>query len=292
MTNPEDVVAGSGNLFAPVQPPCLPAISCKAIQEFLAERSSYEAAVEAQPGINPVPYVSCFDAIFLRSLVRARLFGKDVTDVNQLSDDLIKTKLLGRSGGVRSVSYEEVMADVKRNIKPDVSEPDPSLRIFMLRASYLDICERRGWNCVDSAPKSAVRHIIAVLQPPELKIRMQDALRLEKSSLEDDLFGFCDYLEEQAPIVESFHPLRKFRQNSTPSNPIRKSKPFGSGSSCGGGGPSTSSPKKTAPPCLNPACKEDHWVRDCKMTSPELKKKLIAKARAKKSGKSEPKWLL
>ncbi len=55
-----------------------------------------------------------------------------------------------------------------------------------------------------------MKHIIAVLQPPALKSRAEDALRLEKNHLKDELFGFSAYLAEQAEICESFHPLRSY----------------------------------------------------------------------------------
>ena len=82
-----------GNLFAPIQAPKLKAISRKAIQHFLAEREQYEIAVEAQSGINPISWAGCFEAFFLRSLVRERVFGANYTEVSDLTDEIIKTRL-------------------------------------------------------------------------------------------------------------------------------------------------------------------------------------------------------
>ncbi len=81
----------------------------------------------------------------------------------------------------------------------------------MLQSSYVEHCERRSWDFVKTSPKAAITHIIAVLQPPALKSRIGDALRLEKNHLKDDLFGFSAHLAEQAEICESFHPLRSYR---------------------------------------------------------------------------------
>ncbi len=39
------------------------------------------------------------------------------------------------------MSFDDALADVKRNIRLDVSEPDARLRILMLQTSYLELCQ-------------------------------------------------------------------------------------------------------------------------------------------------------
>ncbi len=129
-TTPPPDGGTSANLFALIR---LSRISRKAIQHILAERAHYESAVSAQPGLTPISWTGSIDASFLRSLLRARLFGQGYTDVNDLTDDVIKNRLCN---------------EVKRNRRLDVSEPDALLRIFMLQTSYLELCERRGWTFV------------------------------------------------------------------------------------------------------------------------------------------------
>ncbi len=60
----------------------------------------------------------------------------------------------------------------------------------MLQARYVEHCKLHGWDFVKTAPKAAIKHIIAVLQPPALKSRVENALPLEKNRLNDDFFGF------------------------------------------------------------------------------------------------------
>ncbi len=60
----------------------------------------------------------------------------------------------------------------------------------MLQTIYLELRERRGWTVVEKAPKAAIKYLVAVLQPPALKSRVEDALRLEKNVLKDDSW-FC-----------------------------------------------------------------------------------------------------
>ncbi|CAN8068627.1 unnamed protein product [Agarophyton chilense] len=267
----------SVNPLSYVQHPRITKITRKAIQDFLAQRDSYEVAVASQEGLSPVPYANCFNSIFLRSLVRARVFGKDIKEVSQLTDEIIKEKLSALSSKGRAVSYDEVMADVKRSISLDASEPDAFLRIIGLQTAYLDLCDRRGWNFVDKAPKAAVRHILAVVEPPELKIRLHDALKLEKSELEDDFFGFCEFLQEEAEICERFHPLCKFRTSPKPVSPKKTTKTSGSSGASSSNNPR---PRRILPPCLNPKCSKNHFVIDCPDTPPEEAKRLLDAKRA------------
>ncbi len=82
----------SASLFAPIQAPRLSSILRKAMQHFLAELAHYESAMSAQPRLRPSPGADSIDAIFLRSLLRARIFGQGYSDVNDLTDDVIKNR--------------------------------------------------------------------------------------------------------------------------------------------------------------------------------------------------------
>ncbi len=53
-----------------------------------------------------------------------------------------------------------------------------------------------NWDYISTAPKAAIKHIIAA-QPPARKSRIADALRLEKTNLKDDFFGFSAYVAER-----------------------------------------------------------------------------------------------
>jgi len=277
--------ATSVNPFAFIQHPRITSITRKAIQDFLAQRDSYEIAVATQQGLTAVPYANCFDAIFLRSLVQAQVFGEAITNVSQLTDDIIKNQLTALSSRGKVVDYDEVMSDVKRSISLNASEPDARLRIIILQTAYLDLCNRRGWNFVETAPKAAVRHILSVIQPPELKNRLHNALKLEKNDLEDDFFGFCRFLQEQSEICEQFHPLRKYRSNPKNPNP-KKTRSSNEDSESF----SSKKKEKNLPPCLNPKCKKNHLVKDCDITSADEAKKLLDAKRAEiKKEKSEQK---
>lgn len=293
-------VGGTAHLFAPIQAPKIKSIARKAVQSFLADREAYEDAISGQVGLVAVSYRSCFAATYLKSLIRARVFGAEIKKVAELTDEIIKDKLDEIAGTSRSVSVESALADVKRNVKLDANEPDARLRILMLSASYLELCEKRGWNFIETSQKAAIKHIISVLRPAGLKQRMQDALELEKADLKHDYFGFMDFLAEKAEIFEEVQPLRDIPRNPGRSqDPPKKPSP-----NHGSGGPNMGSgkgapPKETAvstggkkdtgnlPPCLNPECPENHFVKDCPKTSAEEAKKLLAAYRQKKKAEKE-----
>ena len=169
----------------------------------------------------------------------------------------------------------------------------------MLSASYLELCEKRGWKFIDNAPKAAIKHIISVLQPPRLRTRMEDALQLERADLKDDYFGFMEFLGEKAEIFEEVQPLREYLNAKRPRDlPKKNGKsvlPSKPGSPAGrstigkpGGKGSNGKTVETLPPCLNPKCSEKHLVKDCPITDKTTAKKLIEQYRERKNQNTKP----
>ncbi len=64
--------------------------------------------------------------------------------------------------------FDDALADVKRNVRLDVSEPDARLRILMLQTSYLELCERRGWTFVEKALKAAIISVLSCNRRPQV----------------------------------------------------------------------------------------------------------------------------
>ncbi len=140
-----------------------------------------------------------------------RCFCEGFKNVSDVTDDAIKARLTEISSGSKPVSFDEVLADVKRNVRHDAAEHDACIRILMLQASYAEHCKRRGWDFANNAPEVTIKHIIAMLLPPALKPRVEDTLLLEKNNPKEDFSGFSDYLAENAEIHESFHLLNSYR---------------------------------------------------------------------------------
>ena len=219
-----------------------------------------------------------------------------LTQVTQLTDEVIKSKLEEIAGTSRSVSVESASADVKRNVRLDSNEPDARLRILMLSASYLKLCEKRGWKFVETSQKAAIKHVISVLQPPNLRNRVEDALQLERADLKNDYFGFMDFLAGKAEIFERVQTLRSYldsrKRGHEKSHAHRKKATQRSNSSSITGSSSTvrAPPvtKKDLRACLNPACNERHLVKDCPKTTKEQAKQLLESYRAKKNQDRKP----
>ena len=148
---------GTAHLFAPISAPRIKSISRKAVQDFLAEREAYEDAVASQPGLVAVSFRSCFTASYLKSLFLACLFGAEVKELKDLTDVTLKAKLEEIAGKSKNVTVDQALAEVKRHVKLDANEPDARLRIMMLSALYLELCEKRGCEFVEKSQKAAAR---------------------------------------------------------------------------------------------------------------------------------------
>ena len=138
----DNQVEWAANLFAPIQAPHIKSISRKDVQSFLLARDAYEHAVEAQPGLKPVSYQSCFDADYLEALVMADAFGEDIDDVEKCTDAILKAKLKEMVGESITVDYEQALADIKKHIRLNADEDNAKTRIPMLNTSYLRFCKK------------------------------------------------------------------------------------------------------------------------------------------------------
>lgn len=296
-----------GQSFAPIPIPKCKSFAQKDVQDFIIQREAYEEACAHQAGITAVPYRMCFNAGMLRSFVRSRFFGAAVKQVSDLTDAILKAKLAERSGKKLKFSKEQVSADVKRNVRLNANESDAEFRIESLSASYLDLCDQRGWDFVEKTPKAAVKHIISVLQPPRLKEEAESAIDLLDENLKKDYFAFIDFLKKEAVTVERFIPLREYRQsqknNRETPKPTGKNadlpKPSGgkaktttnqNGNGPGGGWNNNTStttsdtPPKRLPKCLKPGCNKYNYLAKCHPEMPkEQQDKLVSDYKAKKA---------
>lgn len=107
----------------------------------------------------------------MRSLICAGVSSAEVWDVSDLTDNITNTKQVNLSSGRNPISADEYLADVKRNLYLDASEPDVKLRNIILQISYIALSKLHGRTFYGTTQKAAV-HFIAVLQPSKLKNRI------------------------------------------------------------------------------------------------------------------------
>ncbi len=72
-----------------------------------------------------------------------------------MTDDVIKNRLCNLVGGSKPLSFDDALADVKRNVRLIFRSRMHAFAILMLQTSYMELCERRGWTFVEKAPKAA-----------------------------------------------------------------------------------------------------------------------------------------
>lgn len=298
MTGGDDL-QGTANLFAPIQPPKIKSISRKDIQSFLTVSAAYEHSVEAHPGMKPVPYRSCFDADYLEAILMAEGLGEDIDDASKCTDEVLKAKLSEMLGVTQPADYKPALAEVKKHMRMKSAEDDARKRILMLNIDYLKFCKKRGWDFHKNFQKAAVKHICAVIQPPDLKIRIESALKLEKEQLKRDYKGFMKFLADEAELCERYNPLRKYRASATKPNPDAgkgvPSKPssVSTGTNSKPGNPGkptteqTTKQPKNGPPCLVTGCKENHFIPEHRPQIPESEQKRLVDEFKKKKAEAD-----
>lgn len=98
------------------------------------------------------------------------------------TDEILKAKLEEIIRKVQRTHHEQSLAEVKKHVRLNTGDDDARNRILILNASYLKFCKKRVWTFYKDAQKASIKHICAVLQPPDLSSRVESALKLEKKS--------------------------------------------------------------------------------------------------------------
>jgi hypothetical protein len=175
-----------------------------------------------------------------------------------------------------------------------MSEKDTGQRIVMLFTDYSSLLRMHGLSwLIKEHPKVAVWHIVDALKPKALQARVRGDLEFAHVHLKDfllfmkhvlqtaDKYGDYEDEEDNSSARGNNSPKqhgceRTSRSSGVPTTPPNSGK--------------TTVPKeadgstKKLPDCLNPACKETHFLKNCKSTSQERKDQLHAeRAQARKA---------
>jgi RNase H-like domain found in reverse transcriptase/Reverse transcriptase (RNA-dependent DNA polymerase)/Integrase zinc binding domain len=288
-----------------VEYPLLKKLGKANIRMFLRDRDAYVREIkerkdqEGQVIGKPVSLTFSIEASLIESLVDLRQFGSTIDTVAKVTDVHVQAWLdKHREVNPESLSATQVHALVVKNLRINLSEKDAEQRIIMLFAEYSSLLRVNGLSwLLEKNPKVAVGHIIEALKPIRLQKRIKDDLSLAHVALEKDFLQFMQHVIKRAEIyndAEDLAPPQSNKpvgtQNSPPGksgNKQTSSKPK-FGSSAGTVASATQTPSgnaaKTLPECLNPSCREKHYLKHCGNTSQELKDKLYAeRAEARKA---------
>ena len=121
------------SLFTPISHPQLRRLGRKNIHVFLRERENYLLCIaDAQAigsTIQPISLKASIDRDLLLSLVEFGEFA-EVTSLANLTEDNLKAWLGAKEKvSLESLSLQELETAIKSNIRINVNEPDPEMRI-------------------------------------------------------------------------------------------------------------------------------------------------------------------
>jgi hypothetical protein len=140
--------------------------------------------------------VSCIDPDLLENLVcLEEIEGR--TDADEVVDadlDAWMKKLLGEVS--KLTTTDDIAAMVQRKVRTNMQEKDSTMRIDQLVSDYLTPSREQGWTLVKDHPKLAIKHLLSVFKPAQLKEVCENDLQLDQVALRKDFYGFLKHLRK------------------------------------------------------------------------------------------------
>jgi hypothetical protein len=247
----------------------------------------------------PATLVSCVDPDLLENLVCLDgIEGRSEADevVNADIEAWMKQSL----GEVAKLTTpDDIAAMVQRKIRTNMQEKDSSMHINQLVSDYLNLSREQGWTLVKDQPMLAIKHLLSVVKPAQLKEICENDLQLDQVALRKDFFGFVKHLRKPAVDADRWAVTPRAERDTKSSDKATNgssNQSYTSGSSSGSrhrtAKDSTSSPSKSkAPEFLNDkTCNKNgkadyHYIADCPYTGKDSAADLLSKHRAAKADK-------
>jgi hypothetical protein len=140
--------------------------------------------------------VSCIDPDLLENLVcLEEIEGR--TDADEVVDtdlDVWMKKSLGEVAKLTTTA--DIAALVQRNVCTNVQEKDITMRINQLVSDYLNLSREKGSTLMKDQPTLAIKYLLSVLKPAQLKQVCKNDLQLDHVALRKDFYGFVKHLRE------------------------------------------------------------------------------------------------
>jgi hypothetical protein len=193
-------------------------------------------------------------------------------------------------------STDDIAAMVQRKFRTNMQEKESTMRINQLVSDQLTLSREHGWTLVKDQTKFAIKHLLSVVKPGQLKEVCENDLQLDQVALRKDFYGFVKHLRKTAVDADRWavYPRAGKDTKSIGTIPTGGSKKsytsgFSSESRHSTAKNSTSSPSKSKiPNCLNDkTCNKHgktdyHYMTDCLYTTKIAAVELLAKHRAAK----------
>jgi hypothetical protein len=189
---------------------------------------------------------------------------------------------------------DDIAAMVLRKIRTNMHEKDSGMTVNQLVSDYLTLSREQGWTLLKDQPKLAIKHLLSVVKPAQLKEVCENDLLLDQIELRKDFYGFVIHLRKTAADADRWAATNrtgKDTKSSDKASPGGSSRSYSSGSHSGSR-PSTtkestsSTSKGKAPKFLNDkTCNKHgktdyHYMTDCPHTSKEAAAAMLANHRA------------
>jgi hypothetical protein len=225
----------------------------------------------------PATLVSCIDPYLFENLVcLEEIEGR--TDADEVVDADLDAWMKKSLGEVAKLSTtDDIAAMVQRKVRTNMQEKDSTMRINQLVSDYLTLSCGQGWTLVEDQPKLAIKHLLLVVKPAQLKEVCENDLQLDQVALRKDFYGFVKHLRKTAVDADRWAVTPRAEKDTksvdrVPNGVSTKSYTSGSSSESrySTAKDSTSSPSKSKiPKCLNDKIcnkhgKTDyHYMTDC-----------------------------
>jgi hypothetical protein len=79
-----------------------------------------------------------------------------------------------------------------------MQEKDSTMHINQLVSDSLTLSREKGWTLVKDQPKLAIKHLLSVVKPAQLKEVCDIDLQLDQVALRKDFYGFVKHLRKAA----------------------------------------------------------------------------------------------
>jgi hypothetical protein len=146
----------------------------------------------------PTTLVSCIDPDILENLLCLEdIEGCD--NVDKVTDANLEAWMKKSLGEIaKHTTTDDIGSMVLCKIRTNMQEKDSSIRVNQLVSDYLTLSREQGWTLVKDQPKPAIKHLLSVVKPAQLKEVCENDSLLDQIELRKDFYGFVKHLRKTA----------------------------------------------------------------------------------------------
>jgi hypothetical protein len=98
----------------------------------------------------------------------------------------------------RLTTTDDIASMVLRKLRTNMQKKESRMRVNQLVSDYLTLSREQGWTLVKEQPKLAIKHLLSVVKPAQLKEVCENDLLLDRIELRKDFYGFVKHLRKTA----------------------------------------------------------------------------------------------